>query len=858
MKKNYLAFIFIISTITQINLAQTHQVPSESFPNLSSVAAYINTNPPTENNLVFELAGNEVFNESIITFTASGSPSAPIIIQWNGTGEKPIINFTGDITDNQAGITLSGASHIIIDGLDIRNPDGMLEYGIYLTNSDSISGSQHNIIKNTSITLNKTNPYVTTGIRLFQTVKAHNQDGSNSFNSFVNNHISNTIFGYYLNSNTGEVSLMDSGNEIGIANDGEHIIEDIVFCGTYLLNQNGGIINGITMQNLNRPDDGTNTAPAAISTTGTLPSGPLTEPFIISNNTIKGFFSESTTIFGMYLNQRNVHNEVYNNVLDNIRTDGIAGSYASGIFLFATDATANIYNNMLSDISASAGSLANAASVRGIDVRNFNWVNIYHNTVFLHFLATNPDNKSAALNVHNANSPVDIRNNIFVNNTVVAAGGTGFATAFFKSTNTLNNIQNSSDNNIFYTGEPFISNYIFYGHNSSAPAKDLTLDEYKLRALNFDQQSFTENVPFLGRNLPLVNPLIATAVRGNAQPITSPITITDDINGRLRDTITPDIGAGELAEPIPLNAINPTPENGRIDVVQDLSSLQWEYQIDEDYVSPIGFKVYLSSDATLTNEELVGWVVFDSNLKSFTFNLADYDLEFSTTYFWKVIPSIDQTNGPDAPDQPVWSFTTEDIFYEFPNLAQNPIPGHSSVNIALDLEKLSWDFTPNGSYALPAGFKVYFGSSDILTEADKVAWVDYNASTTAYTFDVSVSLNYFTTYFWKIVPSVNAATGPDTQNPEIWSFKTIDDVSVGKQKTDSFKFFPNPTENQVRISASEPGFVSIFDAQGRMVRHKKVFESDIIIDLGSLSEGLYSIHFRSDVHIVNRTLVISR
>jgi len=450
---------------------------------------------------------------------------------------------------------------------------------------------------------------------------------------------------------------MDTGNFVGTESDGDHIVEDIVMCGVYLLNQNGATVDHVQFLSLNRPDDGTSTAPATISTTGALPSGPLTNPIVISNNIIRDQHSLSTTIFGMYLNQRNVHYEVYNNRLHNITTDGTGNTYSSGIMLFGTGTSADIYNNMVSGISAPNSS---GISVRGIYVRSFNYVNIYYNSVLIDYTATDASNVSAALSIHNINDPVDLRNNIFVNKTTIPPMGTGFVTAFLKNTAALGNIQSTSDNNIYYAGTPSEQNFIFYG---SSTANDQTLEEFQERAANFDQNSYTEDVPFLAIDDLHINPLAETEVKGNASPITNPIEITTDINGKLRDEDNPDIGAHELPEAYPDVAVNPAPADGASDIDIDLEELQWQYISNFDFMDPSGFKVYFGTTESPGEDEFLGWVAFDPEAEDYTFSLSENELDYETSYYWMIAPSADEENGPEAQNPVVWSFTTQEELF---------------------------------------------------------------------------------------------------------------------------------------------------------------------------------------------------
>ncbi|MBW6479397.1 MAG: hypothetical protein K0B37_08220, partial [Bacteroidales bacterium] len=224
MKKFYMLFILLLS-FSIYSLADNPtviSVPSDDFPDMLSLVEYINTNGPGDNGVVFEIAGDSQFTEPHLTITNSGTLLAPIIIVWDGNGNKPIVSFSGTAANEEAGLTLEGVSYVTIDGLDIRNPDGQLEYGILITNADETTGSHFNTVKNTHITLNKENPNQTNGIRVFANVSQTTFDGTNSNNSFLNNHISNVLLGYVIDSNTGQVDLMNTGNFVGTEMDGEH------------------------------------------------------------------------------------------------------------------------------------------------------------------------------------------------------------------------------------------------------------------------------------------------------------------------------------------------------------------------------------------------------------------------------------------------------------------------------------------------------------------------------------------------------------------------------------------------------------------------------------------------------------
>ncbi len=853
MKKFYnplLWLVFISVTFTSLGQV-SYEVPSDDFPDLASVVTFINSNPAGDDGMVFTISGDTTFDEPLLTLTAQTEPSAPYIIQWDEQGSKPIVNFSGTSADAEAGITFQGARGIIVDGLDIRNPEGMLEYGVFLTNADAETGSQHNVIRNTHITLNKTNPNPTNGIRAFPSFEQTSQEGSNSNNSFVNNHISDVLIGYQLDSDTGEVDLMDTGNTIVSTEDGNHIIEDIVFSGVYLLNQNGAVIDGIHILNLNRPDDGTNTAPASISTTGTLPGGDLTEPFVISNNRLEGQFSESTSIFGMYLNQRNVHYDIFNNVLNDITSDNTGTSYASGIFIFATGATADIYNNMISGLASPASS---GISVRGLYLRTFVSVNVFYNSVLIDYEATHSENVSAALSIHNSSDPVDLRNNIFVNKTTLPLGSQGFATAFLKNTAALENIQTQSDNNIYYAGTPSAQNLIFRG---STTAMDQTLADYKLRAATFDQNSYTEDVPFIASDDLHVDPLASTLVRGNAQPVTQPFAITEDIDGMLRDADNPDIGCDELPLDLPDVATNPTPADGEMDISYMLGVLQWDYLENPYFVNPAGFKVYFGENEVLTESDYIGWIEYEEGEESFS---ADIDvLDYTKTYYWSIVPSLDEVNGPDAEQPQVWSFTTEAFTYDYPNPAENPQPANNAENVNIDISSLSWEYIYNEMFAEPAGFLVYFGESENFTGEDLIGWVVYDDKEQNYSLSLeSIELEALTNYYWKVIPTVNQEEGPEAENQETWSFTTDEQVGVIDKETNPFLMYPNPASARLFLKVPQQGLLRIVSIDGRIVKEQKVVDTSAEVSLTDLEEGIYLVNFVSVQQQISRLLHIKK
>lgn len=77
----------------------------------------------------------------------------------------------------------------------------------------------------------------------------------------------------------------------------------------------------------------------------------------------------------------------------------------------------------------------------------------------------------------------------------------------------------------------------------------------------------------------------------------------------------------------------------------------------------------------------------------------------------------------------------------------------------------------------------------------------------------------------------------------------------------SFKCYPNPAQNQVKISldqGKENGTVEILDLNGQVLLRKTVQGSETEFDLTPLANGMYLIHYQSNVTHATQRLVVSK
>lgn len=859
MKNLFYSTLFMIffSGTAFAQLSGERTVPSDDYPDLQTVADSLNLYGVGSGGVSFMLQGGSTFEESPIEFTATGNADDSIYIGWDGTGEKPSVNFEGTESDGEAGFTLTGVDNYTIDGLTITNSSSNIEFGILIANMDEVNGASNNTVQNVDITLDKFNAYQTVGISVAALTEPTAFEGNNHNNKFYNNSIDNVMMGYSLDGGTSTTEFMSVGNEINTQLDGESIIEDIILVGVVARDQNGFTLSNTTIRDLTQT---TSSSPAGISTSSGNPSEPLTNDFVISNNTIENLTSSDASIFGMYLSARKTTYHIHNNKVHNVTATaegGNIGNTADGIMVIASTVVVNMYNNMVSGVAAPASAVNNNPASRGITLRTYDLANLFYNTVLMDYEITNPDQKSAALVIYNNSDPVLLRNNIFVNKATLPEGGLGAVTAVYKRNNTLTSFVEGTDNNIYYAGEPGPQHLIYYGHNSSAPNSQETLADYKLAAATFDQNSYTEDVQFVAAD-DLHIPASANSVaQNNAMPVTDPIAVTTDFDGTLRDTTTPDIGADEIASSLPNVAINPNPEDGATDVSIELSELSWEYFDVPEYTSPIAFLVYLNDIPDFENSTPYATVTWDEGVTSYSAEIAP--LSASTTYYWQVVPTTALVDGNIPEDVATWSFSTEAPLYPYPNPAISPIPADGSIIELADdhLISFGWSYFSSPLHSLPVSFALY-GASD----TNSVAWQTpiitvteddvLGAHSLGLTDNPNFSYEPGVVNFWKIVPI--AANNQPALNVPVWTFTFDETIGLTNLEMEGTNIYPNPAVDYVHI---EPGFdgkyeVMLYDVQGRQVQHFGEGEGKRSLNISSVQAGAYQLVIkRGDARFVN-------
>ena len=187
---------------------------------------------------------------------------------------------------------------------------------------------------------------------------------------------------------------------------------------------------------------------------------------------------------------------------------------------------------------------------------------------------------------------------------------------------------------------------------------------------------------------------------------------------------------------------NPSPSDGATNVELD-ATLNWTG--GDPNGDPVTYDVYFGDSSpppkVIANQS---GTTYDPGI-----------LEFSTTYYWKIIAWDEY--GATATG-PIWDFATGTN--SAPNTPSNPHPGNGETNVPVSTD-LSWiGGDPDGD---PVTYDVYFGDSTPLSK------ISANQSGDSYAF--TNDLSYNTTYYWQIVAWDNhdaSASGP------IWEFKTLE------------------------------------------------------------------------------------
>ncbi len=468
--------------------------------------------------VTFNVSSGQSFSENPQIITASGTASNTITFQKNGAGVNP--KFIGKYGTGalDACFTLAGSDYIKFDGIDVETFAGSttgnqkMEYGYYIINSSSTDGATKNTIKNSKITLDRTNNCI--GIYQNATNIPATTAGTNSYNLFSNITIENSFQGIYLLSNA-------------TFQDDSCIIKDCVIGGNNIFDIGGGntanACAGIWIKNLKNCK--------------------------VFNSTIKNVATQAL-VYGIFIENGYGVCELFNNKISSITNNSSSStSAASGIRANVPAATAGahtirIYNNFISEIASSySGSASAVRIIRGINLQAItgggNTASVFevtHNSVSIDN-GSSLNCSSTCLEIGTTTGPIyKIRNNILSNFT---ANQSGIAKHYCWRSPTVGSI--GSAGSLSNYNDLYVANAT-NGYIGNAGANDYTaLSNWQI-ALNQDNNSISVDPIFNSTtDLHVVNPALNSAA---SNPTLTPY-IVYDIDNQLRINPT-DIGADEF------------------------------------------------------------------------------------------------------------------------------------------------------------------------------------------------------------------------------------------------------------------------------------------------------------------------
>jgi hypothetical protein len=374
-------------------------------------------------------------------------------------------------------------------------------------------------------------------------------------------------------------------------------IHDFIGCGIYIMS--GGLHGEISGNDIHTG--------RGSSVDGILTYGNSEASFSIHDNTIYDITCAGSHAFGIFTSLAPA--DIYRNKIHDINyTSNYSNPACAGIY--SDSATNNVYNNYIWAINAPSNTFSPALA--GIIVQR-GICNIYFNTVMLNASSVNESFNTASIYVRDMGiSSLDMRNNIFVNNSSTGTSSTGKAVAFWKTTASTSNIASSTNTNLYYAGTPGVHNLIFYDGTNAAQ----TLSAYQSLIAPRELLSVTENPPFVRLTDLHISPFVPTQIESGGIPITTPFAITTDYDGDTRSATTPDIGADEGNF---TNTDVTPPVNLTITRIGPNAVLHWDAEL---YAT--SYKVYWSPYPTGSYWNLRAWTSFNTFTDSLTFITNQY------------------------------------------------------------------------------------------------------------------------------------------------------------------------------------------------------------------------------------------
>ena len=310
------------------------------------------------------------------------------------------------------------------------------------------------------------------------TPTAVNVNSNEIYNNALNGTTGGTFYGVYINSGTTQTANLNKiyNNTISGPSGTAGAIYGIrTVTGTIVINGNAihdlinykstgtGVIYGI--YNLASPTNETYNNDTIYNLTHS-GAGQVAGIYVntntgvrtVSGNIIHTLSNNGSNIYGAFMSSSSPN--IFKNKIYDITNNGsTATSYAYGLYI-SGGTTVNIYNNLIGNIYApnSQPTTTPYLAVSGLYINGGTTVNAFYNTIYLN--ATNAGANFSSTAVYASSTPtVSLRNNVFAN--LSTPNGSGFTSAYRRSSTTLTSYAANSDNNYFYAGSPDAQHLIF-------------------------------------------------------------------------------------------------------------------------------------------------------------------------------------------------------------------------------------------------------------------------------------------------------------------------------------------------------------------------------------------------------------
>jgi hypothetical protein len=537
------------------------------------------------------MAAGVTYSETPPDITASGTASNPIMFT-SMTITHPVITPSGAVLPNA--LCVMGGDYITFNNIDVEGPSNLFRaFELTALENNPVT---HVTIQNCSIHYASVAGMFLAGIQTYSNVNAQNSyitiqnnticnvtagvvisysyPENTSSNIIIQNNILTDInqYGIYV---LNAINTSVTGNQISFMTAASNEIYGIITTGaaSSVSIHNNAIYSGSSISDLRgitresgNADIYANsiTSLSFVATNGSYAFKLMEGSGTCNDNLVAGLVNSGTDEFHGYFVTQGTNtlsgNEIRNVSSAGIRTIGInvsggtntiknnnihqlnyyagAGGQVTGIKIYG-GTSHNVYNNLIYDLQNPNGT--DGLQIVGIKLLTSSAINVWHNTVYLDAISNYPTFYTVAFLIDSGNEldPVLVKNNIFVN--CSSTNTNGCAIAYGQTSELTPNIAPGSDNNIYYAGIPDDYHLIAYMGGNTYP----TLDGYKIAAGTVDQNSYTENVPFISAVYPYnlhVSSTIPTAVESHGISIPE---VTTDMDGDPRNALTPDIGADE-------------------------------------------------------------------------------------------------------------------------------------------------------------------------------------------------------------------------------------------------------------------------------------------------------------------------